>query len=181
MITLAVLLTLVTPLSPPTPEPLPPPPIVIEAPAPVPIPEPTPPVTWQDNPQKCDEAVQWIAAEPPFNCIPKAVAPVATVALVGSSAGNTYTYLSCTWHVKQMRPDIPNNWGNATNWLYNAQAIGWPTGSEARVGAIGWTYGHVVYILKAEGDRVYLSERNYDWNGSYRERWASASSMQYIY
>lgn len=98
-----------------------------------------------------------------------------------SSSGNTYDFHSCTWHVKEMRPDIPNSWGNASQWLYNAQAMGWPTGSEPRAGAIGWTSGHVVYIIRVVGDRVYLSERNYDWNGSYRERWANASSLKYIY
>lgn len=28
-------------------------------------------LTWQDNPQKCDESKQWIAADAPFNCIDK--------------------------------------------------------------------------------------------------------------
>lgn len=32
---------------------------------------PTPALTWQDNPQGCDESRQWIAAEPPYNCIEK--------------------------------------------------------------------------------------------------------------
>nr|DAR63078.1 MAG TPA: resuscitation-promoting factor [Caudoviricetes sp.] len=34
-------------------------------------------LTWQDNPQKCDESKQWIAADAPFNCIdkPQAQAP----------------------------------------------------------------------------------------------------------
>ncbi len=97
------------------------------------------------------------------------------------SSGNLYDYHSCTWHVKEKRPDISNSWGNATEWFSNAQAMGWATGTEARAGAIGWTYGHVVYIEMVEGDQVYLSERNYDYNGSFRYRWADASEMQYIY
>ena len=100
---------------------------------------------------------------------------------IGSSAGNGYDYHQCTWHVKEMRPDIPNDWHNATDWLYNARADGYATGSTPRAGAIGWTYGHVVYIIKVKGDQVYLSERNYDYRGSYRERWASASAFTYIY
>lgn len=97
-------------------------------------------------------------------------------------AGNTYDYQSCTWHVKEMRPDIPNNWGNATDWMYNAQAQGWPTGSEPRAGAIGWRYGHVVYVEAVNPDgTILISERNYDWNNSYRQRAAEASEFTYIY
>jgi len=98
-----------------------------------------------------------------------------------NTSGNLYDYLSCTWYVKEMRPDIPNSWGNATDWLYSAQAMGWATGTVPRAGAIGWTYGHVVYIFRVEGDQVYLGERNYDYIGSYRERYAPVSSFTYIY
>lgn len=96
-------------------------------------------------------------------------------------SGNSYVYHSCTWHVKSMRPDIPNDWHNATDWLYNARADGYATGSTPRAGAIGWVYGHVVYIQAVQGNQVYLSERNYDYQGSYRERWADASNYTYIY
>lgn len=47
----------------------------ISEPVPVVAPEPTPePVTWQQNPNNCNEATQWIAAEAPFYCIDKPVA-----------------------------------------------------------------------------------------------------------
>lgn len=67
-------------------------------------------------------------------------------------AGNTYTAGNCTWYVKSLRPDIPNNWGNASDWLANARAQGWPTGATPTVGAIGWTSGHVVVITSINGD-----------------------------
>ncbi len=97
------------------------------------------------------------------------------------TSGNLYDYHSCTWHVKSRRPDLPNNLGNADTWFINAQAQGIPVGSKPKAGAVGQQGGHVVYIEKVKGNRVYLSERNYDWNGSYRERWANASDFVYIY
>lgn len=78
-------------------------------------------------------------------------------------AGNLYEAGQCTWYVKNRRPDIPNNWGNASDWLYNAQAQGWSTGSTPRVGAIGWTSGHVVYIEAVNGDQVTYSDMNGNW------------------
>ena len=98
----------------------------------------------------------------------------------GSRAGSGwYPAYSCTGYVASRR--AVGQWGNASEWLWQARRDGWATGSTPKAGSIGWTYGHVVYIEKVSGDRVYLSERNYDWNGSYRERWASASDFTYIY
>lgn len=75
---------------------------------------------------------------------------VASKPLVNSggfySSENLYEPGQCVWAIKNWRPEIPNTWGNATDWLANAQAQGWPTGSTPRVGAVGWTYGHVVLI-----------------------------------
>lgn len=83
---------------------------------------------------------------------------------IGSSPGNAYEPGQCVWYVKNRRPDIPNNWGNASSWLYNAQAQGWSTGSEPRVGAVGWTSGHVVYIESVNGDgTVTYSDMNGRW------------------
>lgn len=38
--------------------------------------EPEKPVTWESNPNNCDQSKQYIAAEAPFNCIDKPVQPV---------------------------------------------------------------------------------------------------------
>lgn len=98
-----------------------------------------------------------------------------------ASSDNLYEYHSCTWYAKSRRPDLPNNLGNADTWYINAQAQGFAVGSMPRVGAVGQQGMHVVYIEKVKGNQVYLSERNYDFNGSYRERWANASDFLYIY
>ena len=95
-----------------------------------------------------------------------------------------YSYGHCTAYVSSRRP-VPGNWGNARDWLPRARAMGWLTGPNPTVGAIAWTpsgtWGHVAYVEKVEGDKVQVSEMNYQgWNiKSYR--WAAASSFQYIY
>lgn len=133
------------------------------------------------NYYKCDTERQYIRADN-AECLDKpVVVQKASRGAVNASNGNLYDYHSCTWHAKSMRPDLPNNLGNAYSWVSRAQAQGIPTGYEARAGAVGQQGNHVVYIISVSGDRVYLSERNYDWNGSYRERWASASDFVYIY
>lgn len=100
----------------------------------------------------------------------------------GSSAGNTYTPGYCTWYVKNMRPDLPNNLGNADTWVARAAAQGLPTGSAPRVGAVGQQGMHVVYVQSVNGDgTVTISEMNY--GGLYRinTRTVPASSFMYIY
>lgn len=54
-------------------------------------------------------------------------------------------------------------------------------GSTPVVGAIGQQGNHVVYVEQVEADRVYISERNYDMAGGYRERWAPITDFTYIY
>lgn len=96
---------------------------------------------------------------------------------------NLYPVGQCTHLAKQMRPDIPNHLGNANVWYNSLKALGWEVGLTPRVGAIGQTKTgmHVVYILQVKGDQVYIAERNWDFHGSYREKWASASLYKYIY
>jgi surface antigen len=76
--------------------------------------------------------------------------------------GNTYYWGQCTWYVASKRY-VPNNWGNAISWYYNAQASGYATGSAPAVGAIGWErMNHVVYVESVNGDgTVTISEMNY--------------------
>jgi hypothetical protein len=55
--------------------------------------------TWQDNPQKCNQDTQYIAADPPFNCIDKP-APTASAAPAAarsvSISGNKETWLAAS-------------------------------------------------------------------------------------
>lgn len=100
----------------------------------------------------------------------------------GSSSGNTYTPGYCTWYAKNMRPDLPNNLGNADTWVSRAAAQGLPTGSTPQVGAIGQQGMHVVYVQSVNGDgTVTISEMNY--NGLYvvSTRTVPASTFRYIY
>lgn len=99
-----------------------------------------------------------------------------------SSGSNTYQAGQCVWHVKNLKPEIPNGWGSAYQWLGNARASGWATGSTPRIGAVGVRGNHVVYVLKVKGDQVLISEMNYDWVPYHqREIWKSANTYTYIY
>lgn len=98
-----------------------------------------------------------------------------------SGQGNGYEPRNCTWYAKDRRPDLPNNLGDSINWVKNAAAQGFTTGSVPKVGSIGQQGMHVVYIEAVDGDKVYLSEMNYDYNGGFRYRWANASDFIYIY
>lgn len=99
-----------------------------------------------------------------------------------ASPGNTYTPGQCTWGVKNWRPSIPNGWGNASQWLSKARAQGWATGSTPKVGAVGWTSGHVVLILAVKGDTVTIREMNYNFVPySVRTVDRPASKYMYIY
>jgi surface antigen len=100
----------------------------------------------------------------------------------GSSSGNTYSPGYCTYYAKQMRPDLPNNLGNAETWVSRARAQGIPTGSTPRVGAIGQKGNHVVYVQKINSNgTIVISEMNWTglWNISTRT--VSANSHIYIY
>lgn len=101
-------------------------------------------------------------------------------------AGNGYDYGFCTWYVKNRRPDLPNNLGNANTWYYMAQNYGIPTGTTPLAGAVGTTtsggLGHVVYVESVNTDgSINISEMNYAGFGVQSSRVASASSFLYIY
>lgn len=100
----------------------------------------------------------------------------------GSSAGNTYTAGYCTWYVKNRRPDLPNNLGNADTWVARASAQGLPTGSAPQVGAVGQRGMHVVYVEAVNADgTVYISEMNRVGLYIQSTRTVPASYFQYIY
>lgn len=99
-----------------------------------------------------------------------------------NSAGNTYYAGQCTWHVKNMKPELPNMLGNADMWFANAQAQGWPVGYEARAGAAAQTKGrmHVAYVLEVYGNGTMLiSEMNYA--GPYSQRTIVVNQDDYVY
>lgn len=127
-------------------------------------------------------------ARPATNTTPvKTIQPKAqTIRAIGRAAirGNGYTPGQCTWHVKNLKADLPNNLGNANQWVGRARAQGIPTGSTPRVGAAGMrkTGNHVVYVLQVRGNEVLISEMNYNWI-PYAKRtiWKPANLYLYIY
>ncbi|MDB5163742.1 MAG: amidase [Candidatus Saccharibacteria bacterium] len=95
---------------------------------------------------------------------------------------NTYARGNCTWYAKSRRPDLPNNLGNAYTWISRARSQGMPTGKEAKVGAIGQSGNHVVYVEKLNPDStIFISEMNYTSYGKITQRTLPASSFMYIY
>lgn len=121
--------------------------------------------------------------------VAEALAPVPKGPLTaprGAVAGNTYDPGYCTWYVKNRRPDLPNNLGNANTWYSRAAAQGYAVGPEPRAGAVGTTtageLGHVVYVERVNADgSVLISEMNYSGLYSQRTRTAGAGEFRYIY
>lgn len=100
----------------------------------------------------------------------------------GSSVGNGYVWGNCTWYVKEMRPDLPNNLGNGGEWVANAAAMGLPTGSTPRVGAVAEEPGHVAYVESVSGGYITISEMNYAGGlGQVHRRTVPAANYRYIY
>jgi surface antigen len=101
--------------------------------------------------------------------------------------GNSYTRGYCTYYVAGRR-SVPGNWGNASQWYYNAIASGYSVGATPQAGAIaqtsgGWGgYGHVAYVESVNGGMVTVSEMNYNggWN-RVSSRTVPASTFRYIY
>lgn len=111
---------------------------------------------------------------------------VTVTSYANNSAGNQYAPGYCTYYVKEMRPDLPNDLGNANQWYVNAKAEGFKVGSKPKIGAVGVSYegwaGHVVYVQKIKKNgNIVISEMNYMglWNKNTRE--VSPSSFVYIY
>ncbi|MBU4298917.1 LysM peptidoglycan-binding domain-containing protein [Patescibacteria group bacterium] len=91
------------------------------------------------------------------------------IVVKSSNIKNSYPWGYCTWWVAQKRT-IPNDWGNAKNWLNNAIADGFNVckGSNCapEVGAVislktSHPLGHVAYVEEVRGGTVIFSEMNY--------------------
>lgn len=143
---------------------------------PLPQPEPTP-----------APAASQPAAQPPVQNKrtirrPTTVTTRAVVQTRGSSSGNTYSPGYCTWYVKNKRPNLPNNLGNANTWVSRASAQGMATGSTPIAGAVGQRGMHVVYVESVNGDgTVNISEMNHKGLYVITHRTLPASYFTYIY
>lgn len=100
----------------------------------------------------------------------------------GSTAGNTYYWGQCTWYAKNRRPDLPNMLGNGGQWVANAAARGYATGSTPRVGAVAEVPGHVMYVESVnKNGTITVSEMNYQGVGVVSTRTLPAANARYIY
>lgn len=116
-----------------------------ELPAPPPPPTPETPTTTHQSTSRVQAT----------NTPPKQVTR-------GDSNGNLYTAGYCTWYVKNRRPDLPNNLGNAATWVTRAAAQGMTTSSTPKAGAVGQRGNHVVYVERVNSDgSVTISEMNH--------------------
>ena len=123
-----------------------------------------------------------------------APAPVATVqtpnavqnSTLAVSPGNTYAPGYCTWGVKNWKPTLPNNWGNANQWDDSARAMGIAVNGTPAVGAIAQTdaggWGHVALVVGVNGNTVTIQEMNGNYVlFSVQTRSTSASEFNYIH
>lgn len=164
-------------------------PLIIE-PEPIVIEEPKqeePVVTWRDNPQGCNEDIEYIAAEAPYYCIPKRIVertalaktPVKTAVNSSQASSGWYDWGWCTYYVSTRRP--VGQWHDARTWPSMARAEGYYVGPNPVVGAIGQRANHVVYVESVNGDTVTVSEMNYEGFGVVSSRTVPTSLFTYIY
>lgn len=114
--------------------------------------------------------------------ISSGISPALGTANYGGSS-NLYSYGYCTWYAKNMRPDMPNNLGNADTWYDRAAAQGFGHGSVPQVGAVAVAIGymHVAIVTAVDNGMVTVSEMNYEGWNVVSTRTAPASEFQYIY
>jgi LysM repeat protein len=101
---------------------------------------------------------------------------------VGKYPATGFPWGWCTWYVATRRP-VP--WrGNAIDWYHNAAAMGFPVGSQPRVGAILVDresligLGHVAYVETVYADGSFLiSEMDYGMFGVTDQRLIKAGQL----
>lgn len=107
---------------------------------------------------------------------------VSTPSYYYGGGGNTFPWGYCTWWVANKRY-VPWS-GNAWQWYYNAQAMGYATGSTPRPGSIfvsweSWV-GHVGYVESVSGNSYTISEMNYYGYGVVNTRTITPGSVPLI-
>ncbi len=85
----------------------------------------------------------------------------------------SFSNVGCTWYAWGRTYEVLGKalpvWGNGGQWLENARAAGYATGTTPRANSIGvWAqdggYGHVAYIESVDDNNVYYTEGG--WNGT---------------
>jgi surface antigen len=98
------------------------------------------------------------------------------------AGGHIFPKGYCTWYVAT-RVKVP--WGgNANRWPANARAMGYLVDKNPVAGSIIETgesrVGHVAYVEKVEGDKIYISEMNYKGFGIKSTRVVSKSIIRAV-
>jgi surface antigen len=141
------------------------------------VPVPPAPI---ETPANAQNATQRTVAR--STSAPQQTSNTHTTVARGASSGNGYVAGYCTWYVKNKRPDLPNNLGNAATWVSRAAAQGLATGSSPAVGAVGQRGNHVVYVESVNSDgTVTISEMNHKGLYVMTTRTLPASYFSYIY
>lgn len=158
-------------------------------PAVVKVVEPTLEEKIKSNFYKCTMDTQYIRADN-AQCLDKpqlhsVSQKASTTTLRGSGGYNDMTPGYCTWHVKNLRPDLPTGLGNANTWYTRASAKGLSVGTTPQVGAVATTTrgaeGHVSYVLQVSNGQILVSEMNVEgWNIA-SQAWYPSSDYLYIY
>lgn len=91
------------------------------------------------------------------------------------------------WKVYQTYGYMPywGGSGNANQWPGDAIRAGIPIGSTPKVHSVAiWNvgaFGHAMWVEAVNGNTIYVSQYNYDYQGHYSEMSISASGLTYIY
>jgi len=91
------------------------------------------------------------------------------------------------WKVYQTYGYMPywGGQGNANEWPGDAQRAGIPIGTKPKVHSVAiWNvgyFGHAMWVEAVNGNTIYVSQYNYDYQGHYSEMSISASGLTYIY
>ena len=91
------------------------------------------------------------------------------------------------WKVYQTYGYMPywGGSGNANQWPGDAQRAGIPIGTVPKVHSVAiWNvgaFGHAMWVEAVNGNTIYVSQYNYDYQGHYSEMSISASGLTFIY
>lgn len=113
---------------------------------------------------------------PELSTIPTSKPKASPRAAVGV---NSYIAGQCT-HLVASKRYVPTGWGDATNWKNAATRAGWTVSSTPVAGAIGWRYGHVVYVESVGNGAVTITEQNYRWI-PFEVRTITIPTSNYVY
>lgn len=100
------------------------------------------PVTWQDNPQGCDQNTQWIAAEEPFYCINKPIKveivqkPIAQKTVQATKPSGSLSFYTSKPYVYGAAGPNSFDCSGLTQYFSRQRGISIPRSSTAQIAAL---------------------------------------------